>query len=156
MLLGENRIREEVNTNNIIVEPSPTEYQYQPASLDIRLGDKFTPIDSGIQPMNFDELSLTPDCPVLVNTKEHVDLPENIAAQVTGRSSIGRNGIMVHITAGWIDPGFSGKITLEMLNVSQREKTLRSGERVAQLCFFEVDGGTLYDGQYQGQQKPQK
>jgi dCTP deaminase len=76
---------------------------------------------------------------ILAETVEKFDIPRNIAAKVDGRSSMGRMGITVHITAGFVDPGFKGTITLEVFNANNRAVILRPGMIVAQMCFFEIE-----------------
>lgn len=95
---------------------------------------------------------------VLGYTDEIVYLPSNIAARFEGKSSLGRIGLMTHITAGFIDPGFHGQITLEIYNVNRRPIVLRPGMRIGQLCFFKLDepcarpyGSKQLKSHYQGQ-----
>lgn len=76
---------------------------------------------------------------ILAETIEKITLPRYLAGKVDGRSSIGRLGIAVHITAGFIDAGFSGTITLEIHNVNSRAVILRPGMIIAQMCFFEIE-----------------
>ena len=76
---------------------------------------------------------------VLGSTVETVNLPANIAARFEGKSSLGRIGLMTHITAGFIDPGFNGQITLEIYNVNEMPIVLRPGMLIGQLCFFKLD-----------------
>ena len=73
---------------------------------------------------------------VLGSTVENVNLPSNIAARFEGKSSLGRIGLMTHITAGFIDPGFHGQITLEIFNVNTRQLVLCRGMLIGQLCFL--------------------
>lgn len=77
---------------------------------------------------------------LLVTTKEKVWLPDNVAARVEGKSSLGRVGLAIHTTAGWIDPGFKGNITLELSNLSKRTLELTVGMKIAQLAFFQMSG----------------
>lgn len=89
---------------------------------------------------------------MLINTKEKIVLPDNIAAKVFGRSSIGRAGIQV-TNAGWIDPGFNGQLTLQLYNQTPITYNLRNLKRIAQLVFFEVgDVEEVYNGKYQNQE----
>lgn len=88
---------------------------------------------------------------MLINTVEKIELPNNVAAKVFGRSSLGRWGIQV-TNAGWIDPGFKGNITLQLYNQSPYTFNLRNIDRIAQLVFFELeDVENLYNGKYQDQ-----
>lgn len=95
---------------------------------------------------------------VLGSTVETVNLPANIAARFEGKSSLGRIGLMTHITAGFIDPGFNGQITLEIYNVNETPIVLRPGMLIGQLCFFKLDepcarpyGSDQLKSHYQGQ-----
>ena len=74
----------------------------------------------------------------LASTLEFVRLPRQIAGRLEGRSSLGRLGIEIHSTAGFVDPGYSGNLTLELTNVGKVPIKLRPGRRVAQMCFFRV------------------
>lgn len=95
-----------------------------------------------IQPLEF----------ALARTREHVELPEWITARVEGRSSYGRMGLFVHITAGYIDPGFKGTITLELFNANNRPIRLYVGARICQLVLHKHDACEKpYCGKYQNQ-----
>jgi len=155
MILSDQSIRGHLEhpdlRETIQVDPEPTEEQIQPASLDVRLGSEVYHFD-GDKFVDSPQHRLQPGERYLGTTDERIDLPDDIAAQLAGRSSIGRKGIIVHKTAGWIDPGFSGEITLELMNLGDEPVDLESGERVAQLVFFVLDQmSSGYDGHYQGQ-----
>lgn len=153
MILSDKSIRQAIVDDVIGVDPSVNEKQIQPASLDVRLGNKFASFD-GEDTVHFerDKIRLTPGKRYLGTTKETIDLPNDIAAQLAGRSTIGRKGVIVHKTAGWVDPSFSGTITLELMNLGREPVTIEEGERVAQLVFFELDSPSSgYDGHYQNQ-----
>lgn len=77
---------------------------------------------------------------VLCSTVEYVSIPANVQAQVHGKSSLGRLGLLVHVTAGFIDPGFKGKITLEMYNLNNRPILLRAGKPICQLSLMQLTG----------------
>lgn len=83
---------------------------------------------------------VTPGMFVLATTAERVQMPTNLLARVEGRSSIGRKGLIIHATAGFIDPGFAGHITLEIANLNCRGIVLRAGMRICQLSFDRVEG----------------
>jgi dCTP deaminase len=152
MILSDKSIHAKIASGKIGIEPTPDTGQVQPASLDVRLGREFYKEGMDAPWTNGEEVVLEPGVPYLAHTKESIDLPNDIAAQLTGRSSIGRQGIIVHKTAGWIDPGFKGEITLELLNMGNEEKTLEVGSRVAQMVFFQLDHPSSgYTGQYQNQ-----
>lgn len=95
---------------------------------------------------------------VLATTAEYFTLPTMLAARCEGKSSIGRIGLAVHVTAGFIDPGFSGNVTLEIANLSPFEIVLRSGMRIAQMAFEMMASAPARPygmrGHYQGQQGP--
>lgn len=156
MILSDKTIRQHLDhprlTESISADPQPTEEQIQPASLDVRLGREVYSFlrDRSVKRS---EHKLHPGERYLGHTKETIDLPNNIAAQLAGRSSIGRQGVIVHKTAGWIDPGFTGEITLELMNLGNEPVELEEGERVAQLVFFPLDmPSSGYDGSYQQQE----
>jgi len=75
---------------------------------------------------------------ILCATKEYIELPKNLASQIMGRSSTGRIGVIVHATAGFIDPGFSGNLTLEVANLGRISVKLYPGMKIAQLAFYEL------------------
>jgi dCTP deaminase len=90
---------------------------------------------------------------VLASTVESVNLPAHIGARVEGKSSLGRQGLFIHVTAGWIDPGFRGQITLELFNASSDRILLRPGQKICQMAFFFLDrpAENPYTGKYQDQ-----
>jgi dCTP deaminase len=148
-----------------LIEPFQ-EKNLQPASYDLTLGGEFlVPIAVQNSPnvLSFtdkpayhvykgDGFILRPQEFCLATTREKVSLPLDLAGVVDGRSSIGRLGLTVHVTAGFIDPGFQGCITLEIFNVAPYAIELQAGRRVAQICFFQVQGCNQgYRGKYQGQ-----
>lgn len=98
-------------------------------------------------------ISLAPGEFLLGTTAEWVEIPHDLVARVEGRSSIGRMGITVHVTAGFIDPGFRGNITLEIANLSGYTVLLYPGMRICQLCFHRMadKSANPYQGKYQGQ-----
>jgi dCTP deaminase len=141
--------------------------QIQPASYDVRLGNTFRvfqrdarmavdlddPIDITKEVFVPDGsfLTLHPGEFVLGATAEKVNMPDDIVARIEGKSSIGRLGLMAHVTAGYIDPGFRGKITLEMACFHPLAIMLRPGKLIAQLSFHEMSGPAAkpYRGRYQ-------
>lgn len=153
MILSDRDILQALDRGRIGVDPAPDGDQFQPASLDVRLGETLYNVDSDLTVEGFDDHVLQPDTRYLAHTRETVSLPNDIAAQLTGRSTIGRLGIIVHKTAGWIDPQFEGEITLEMYNLGDEPVRLEVGKRVGQLVFFELKNPSSgYEGQYQGQE----
>ena len=98
---------------------------------------------------------------VLAATYERVSLPDDVAARLEGKSSLGRLGLLTHSTAGFIDPGFDGHITLELSNVAGLPIKLWPGMKIGQLCFFQLSspaetpyGSDKYQSRYQGQRGP--
>lgn len=151
--------------------------QVQPASVDLRLGDRFRTFDpfyeTHIDPASpvdiTTEVVATTDRPFVLHpgefalaaTTEVVTLDETLAARIEGRSSMGRLGLVVHSTAGFIDPGFSGTITLELANLAPLPIQLRPGLSVAQLCVVPLSspatrpyGSDGLGSKYQGQRGP--
>ena len=111
--------------------------------------------------MNDTGYVLDPNEFILGSTNEGMTIPTNIAARFEGKSSLGRIGLAAHVTAGFIDPGFSGDITLEIKNLNNHPIRIFTGMRIGQLCFFELnsDVGRAYgsDGlgsHYQNQSGP--
>ena len=168
------QIRDYIRKGAIGVDPFNDNY-IQPNSLDVTLSDKFmTTIETGldfdtpIDPYNDDSSTFTlvldkytvkPYRRILASTVETLSLPDNIVACVEGKSSIARHFLQIHQTGGWIDAGFSGQITLEMVNANVRPITLTAGMPIAQIVFFETEHcevpyGMKKDAKYQGQTGP--
>lgn len=115
--------------------------QVQPASVDLRLNENIT-----IQPLSLK----------LGSTIEYVTMPAEYSGRVEGKSSLGRLGLLIHLTAGYVDPGFEGNITLELFNCNNTVLNLKSGMSICQLCLEELDNvpNKLYGecgNHYQGQ-----
>jgi dCTP deaminase len=98
---------------------------------------------------------------VLASTYEVITLPDDVAGRLEGKSSLGRLGLLTHSTAGWIDPGFSGHVTLELSNVATLPIKLWPGMKIGQLCLFRTSspsehpyGSSVYGSRYQGQRGP--
>jgi dCTP deaminase len=158
MILSDKHIKKYIEEGKIKITPKPDfEKQLGSASLDLRLGSEFRTFNHTRKPfvdtkdpdtfhnithlikidMN-DYFVFQPNQFVLGTTLEEISLPENFAARVDGRSSIGRLGIVVHSTAGHVDAGFRGKITLEMENIGMMPILLYPGTRICQLVFEEL------------------
>jgi dCTP deaminase len=150
-VLSDGTIRSLVASGRVVIDPWDPEL-IQPASVDLRLGDSFrvfhnhraAAIDLREPPTNLtEEVVVAGDDPFVIHpgefvlglTKESVTLPDDVAARIDGRSSLGRLGIVIHSTAGHIDPGFSGNVTLEITNIGQVPVLLYPDMRVAQLVF---------------------
>jgi dCTP deaminase len=175
--MSDRDIRAEIEAGNIGLEPLEMGL-LQPSSFDVRLDRFFRLFDNHkyayIDPAeNQDDLTrlvevrsdeafiLHPGEFVLGSTYEFVTLPDNIAARLEGKSSLGRLGLMTHSTAGFVDPGFKGHVTLELANVSNLPIKLWPGMKVGQLCFFQLSspsetpyGSAKYNSRYQGQRGP--
>jgi dCTP deaminase len=159
MILPDNMIRP-LRDN---IEPF-VEENLQPASLDISLGDKFLVerhrnrvIDvskDNIEylPVEVDNYPLEPKDFVLGVTKEFINVPDNLTVMLAGKSTLARMGLQIHITAGWVDPGYRGKLTLEIVNNSSNILQLHPGMLIGQLVFLEMKKkpDQVYKGKYQG------
>ncbi|SMD08214.1 dCTP deaminase [Lentzea albidocapillata] len=177
MLLSDQDLRKEVESGRLVLDPFDAE-MLQPSSFDVRLdrffrvfnNTKYTHIDPAQQQ---DELTSLVETPagerfvlhpgefVLGSTYEMVTLPDDLAGRLEGKSSLGRLGLLTHSTAGFIDPGFSGHITLELSNVANLPITLHPGMKIGQLCLFKLSspaehpyGSTQAGSRYQGQRGP--
>jgi dCTP deaminase len=176
-VLSDRDIVQAVDQGRVVIEPWDPGL-IQPASLDVRLdrffrvfdNHKYPCIDPSRQQSELTHLvevpageafMLHPGAFVLGSTYESVRLGDSIAARVEGKSSLGRLGLLTHATAGFIDPGFTGHITLELFNVATLPVTLWPGMRIGQLCFFEMSspvehpyGSAQAGSHYQGQRGP--
>jgi dCTP deaminase len=177
VLLSDRDITAEIDAGRVVLDPYDSS-MLQPSSVDIRLDRFFRLFDNHkyavIDPAE-DQPDLTrlvevdPDEPfvlhpgefVLGSVYEVVTLPDDVAARVEGKSSLGRLGLLTHATAGFIDPGFSGHVTLELSNVATLPIKLWPGMKIGQLCFFRLSsaaehpyGSEKYGSRYQGQRGP--
>jgi dCTP deaminase len=154
-VLSDGTIRRLVAEGRVRIEPWD-ESMVQPASVDLRLGTSFrvfhnhriSAIDLADPPRNLTELVEIGDADsfvihpgefVLGSTQEHVELPNDIVARIEGKSSLGRLGLIVHATAGFVDPGFRGTLTLEITNLTRVPIILWPGKPIAQLSFMALD-----------------
>ncbi len=177
MLLSDRDIAKELEAGRVKVEPFD-QAMIQPSSVDVRLdrffrvfeNHKYSVIDPSIEQgeltrevaVNHDEFFiLHPGEFVLASTYEVISLPDDIAGRLEGKSSLGRLGLLTHSTAGFIDPGFSGHITLELSNVANLPVKLFPGMKIGQLCLIKLSspaehpyGSALYGSRYQGQRGP--
>ncbi|NLP46860.1 MAG: dCTP deaminase [Epulopiscium sp.] len=163
MILSDGTIKTMLDTKELIIDPITPE-QIQPASVDLRLGTHFLKINENELPsmtlykkinyieIDAEQIIIPPHSFLLATTQEYVKLPNNLTAFVEGRSSIGRMGLFIQ-NAGWVDPGFEGKITLELYNANRLPIQLIAGRRVCQLVFAKMDkvAKKAYQGKYQGQ-----
>ena len=177
MLLSDRDIRAEIETRRVGLEPWDPD-MVQPSSVDVRLdryfrlfdNHKYAVIDPAEEQPELTRLIevdpdegfiLHPGEFVLGSTYEQVTLPDDIAARLEGKSSLGRLGLLTHSTAGFIDPGFSGHVTLELSNVATLPIRLWPGMKIGQLCFFRLSSpaerpygaGATYS-RYLGQRGP--
>jgi dCTP deaminase len=177
VLLSDRDLRKEVEAGRLGVDPFDVE-MVQPSSIDVRLdryfrvfdNTKYTHIDPSIQQDELtslveqdggDPFVLHPGEFVLGSTFEQVTLPDDLAGRLEGKSSLGRLGLLTHSTAGFIDPGFTGHITLELSNVANLPITLWPGMKIGQLCLFRLSsaaefpyGSQQAGSKYQGQRGP--
>jgi dCTP deaminase len=140
----------------IAIKPAPEDHCIQPASVDLRLSNEFLRFPrfgtlSAIAPPDLirenvswhDVFILEPGGFVLGCTVERVEVPDDLVARVEGKSSLGRLGLMVHVTAGFVDPRFRGRITLELRNLNKLPIELRPGMKISQVVFEPVLGKVL-------------
>ncbi|MEM7448844.1 MAG: dCTP deaminase [Myxococcota bacterium] len=180
MILSDADLKKRLEQGDLVVEPiDDPELQIQPASIDLRLGGKFVLYRQPLVPfldardtqslerqverieVSGDEgFILQPGAFVLGTTFERVRIPDDLVARVEGRSSIGRLAVVVHATAGFIDPGFQGQITLELSNLGRCAVKLYPGMRISQIVFHEMRSpaerpyGSARGSKYQGQLGP--
>lgn len=129
-----------------------------PASIDLSLGEEIRDVDGHLIDKlgKSDEFVIKPNQFVLAHTLERINMPVNLLGIVKGKSSLARKGLIVEF-AGFIDPGFTGQITLELKNVSDKPVTLKKYMRICQLCFLKMDQTPRYpygsdeDSHYQHQ-----
>jgi dCTP deaminase len=177
VLLSDRDIRVEIDKGRVVLEPFDPAF-VQPSSVDVRM-DRFFRVFENHRYPHIDPAEEQPDLTRLVecengepfilhpgefvlgSTYERVTLPDDIAARLEGKSSLGRLGLLTHSTAGWIDPGFSGHVTLELSNVATLPIKLWSGMKIGQLCFFRLSspaehpyGSDRAGSRYQGQRGP--
>ncbi|MEV4888816.1 dCTP deaminase [Nonomuraea sp. NPDC050547] len=177
MLLSDRDIFAEIDSGRLSLEPFD-EDMIQPSSIDVRLdrffrvfeNHKYPHIDPAVEqpdltrlvePDGDEPFILHPGEFVLASTYEVITLPDNLASRLEGKSSLGRLGLLTHSTAGFIDPGFSGHVTLELSNVATLPIKLWPGMKIGQLCVFRLSspaehpyGAQKYGSRYQGQRGP--
>jgi dCTP deaminase len=177
MLLSDRDIRDAIESGRVKLEPYDPA-MVQPSSIDVRLdrffrvfeNHRYPHIDPAVEqpdltrlvePEGEDPFILHPGEFALGSTYEVVSLPDDIASRLEGKSSLGRLGLLTHSTAGFIDPGFSGHVTLELSNVATLPIKLWPGMKIGQLCLFRLSspaehpyGSAVYGSRYQGQRGP--
>lgn len=161
MQLSDKGITDALVDERIRISPAPTMKQIQPASVDLRLGTSFRFLGSedefGEAVITTYPVVLRPLTFVLACTKEKITLSNRIAGQVKGKSTRARQGLMVEC-AGFVDPGFSGQLTLEVFNFGRKPYSLTPGMLIAQIAFYVLDqeatrvyGDPDLSSHYQGQ-----
>ena len=177
MLLSDRDIRAEIDGGRVVLEPYDKE-MVQPSSVDVRIdryfrlfdNHKYAVIDPALEQPDLTRLvEVVSDEPfvlhpgefVLASTLEVISLGDQLAGRLEGKSSLGRLGLLTHSTAGFIDPGFSGHVTLELSNVANLPIKLWPGMKIGQLCIFRLSstaehpyGSEVYGSRYQGQRGP--
>lgn len=177
MLLSDQDILAQIESGRVRLDPWDTA-MVQPSSVDVRLdrffrvfeNHRYDCIDPAADQNELTrEVEVDPDGSfvlhpgefVLGSTWEYIQMPDDIAARLEGKSSLGRLGLLTHSTAGFIDPGFCGHVTLELSNMATLPLRLYPGMKIGQLCFFQLSspakspyGSTQTGSHYQGQRGP--
>ena len=180
-ILSDKELRKYLNEGKIVIDPLIDEKQIQPSSIDMRIGDEFKVFKvirkPYIDPKDQDDIAsymesmiieegeafiIHPNEFALATTYEYVKVPDDLVARGEGRSSMGRLGVTMHVTAGFIDPGFEGKITLEISNIGAMPVALYPGQRVCQIVFETMTspaekpyGHPDRNSKYMGQKRPE-
>jgi dCTP deaminase len=177
MVLSDRTIREEVEAKRIVISPlDPADIQ--PASVDLHLDRKLLLFRNSRRPLidvheNLEGLTemeeihddqpfiLHPGEFILASTLEYIALPADLVARLEGKSSLGRIGLLIHSTAGYVDPGWQGHLTLELSNVANLPVTLYYGMKIGQISFLRLTspaenlyGSEALGSKYQGQTDP--
>jgi dCTP deaminase len=174
VILSDRDIRKQIDSGRLVIEPFD-ERMIQPSSVDLRVDRTFRifantryPYIDVRQPMedlteevdvkDGEAFILHPGEFVLGSTLERVTLPDDLVARIEGKSSLGRLGLLIHSTAGFVDAGWSGHLTLELSNVANLPITIYPGMKIGQLCLFEMTSPAERPygdrGKYQGQRGP--
>ncbi|GAA3488579.1 dCTP deaminase [Streptomyces cremeus] len=177
VLLSDKDIRAEIDAGRVRIDPFDAS-MVQPSSVDVRLdryfrvfeNHRYPHIDPAVEqadltrlvePEGDEAFILHPGEFVLASTYETITLPDDLASRLEGKSSLGRLGLVTHSTAGFIDPGFSGHVTLELSNLATLPIKLWPGMKIGQLCLFQLSssaefpyGSERYGSRYQGQRGP--
>src|SRR6266550_1572558 len=177
MVLSDRTIKAEIEAERIVLDPFD-EAMVQPSSVDVRVDRRFRvfrnaryPFIDVRQPMEelTEAVEISDDDPfilhpgefVLGQTLERVRLPDDVVARLEGKSSLGRLGLLIHSTAGFVDPGFDGHVTLELSNVANLPITIYYGMKIGQLSFVQLTepaerpyGSDALGSKYQGQRGP--
>jgi dCTP deaminase len=176
-VLSDRTLREQIAAGRIVLDPFD-ESCIQPASIDVHLDSYFrvflnhtmavidvktdlSGLTQEIEVKDSEAFVLHPGEFVLGSTRELIGVPDDLVARVEGKSSLGRLGLLIHSTAGFIDAGFTGHITLELSNVANLPITLYPGMKIGQISFLEMTtpaehpyGSGSLGSKYQGQRGP--
>ena len=177
VILSDRSLREAIGSGRIVIDPFDPQ-TVQPSSIDVRVDGLFRVFrnhTAGVIDVKQDMTALTelveiptdgvvmlhPGEFVLGSTLERVGVPDDLVARIEGKSSLGRLGLLIHSTAGFIDAGFDGHVTLELANVASLPITLYPGMKIGQLSFMEMStpaddpyGSGATGSKYQGQRGP--
>lgn len=178
MVLSDRSIREALDAGRIVIRPLDAA-DIQPASVDLHLSRRVRVFSNSRQPYidvresmeRLTELVEIPDESqpfilhpgefVLGSTVEHIELPADLVARLEGKSSLGRIGLVIHSTAGFVDPGWKGNLTLELSNLARLPITLYYGMKIGQISFLRLTtpaerlyGAPELGSKYQGQNEP--
>jgi len=175
VVLRDRTIRAEIDSGRIVIDPFDPKL-IQPSSIDVRVDRRFRvfhnarypyidvrqPMDDLTEAVTVEEdrpFILHPGEFVLGQTLERVTLPNDLVARLEGKSSLGRLGLLIHSTAGFVDSGFSGNLTLELSNVANLPITIYHGMPIGQISFMRMDGPVenpygSRGNKYQGQVEP--
>jgi dCTP deaminase len=177
LILSDGDIRKAIADGRIGIEPFSDD-DVQPSSVDLHVDRLFRTFHNARHPYidvkkPMDDLTelvevqgdeafiLHPGEFVLGSTEEYVRLPDDLVARLEGKSSLGRLGLLIHSTAGYVDPGFEGRLTLELSNVANLPITIYPGMKIGQISFFSLSsaadnpyGSDAVRSKYQGQRGP--
>ena len=177
MVLSDTTIRSEIDAERILIDPFDPDL-IQPSSVDVRVDKRFRvfnnsrypyidvrqPMEDLTEPVEIEgdePFILHPGEFVLGQTLERVTLPDDLVARLEGKSSLGRLGLLIHSTAGFVDPSFEGDLTLELSNVANLPVTIYYGMPIGQISFMRMDGPVVNPygsdeagSKYQGQAEP--
>ncbi len=177
MVLSDRSIKEALEEGRIVIRPLKQD-DIQPASVDLHLDRKILVFSNYQKPFidvreSMEKLSQIVEIPanepfilhpgdfVLGSTMEHIELPEDLVARLEGKSSLGRIGLVIHSTAGFVDPGWKGNLTLELSNLARLPITLYYGMKIGQISFLQLTtpadrlyGSESLGSKYQGQTEP--
>ncbi|GMQ84925.1 MAG: dCTP deaminase [Acidimicrobiia bacterium] len=177
MIFSDRTIREAIASGRILIDPYDPSL-VQPSSVDVRCDDRFLVFENHRYPhidpkaaqadlttavtvSESDPFMLHPGEFVLGTTLERIGLGDDVVARLEGKSSLGRLGLLIHSTAGFIDPGFQGQVTLELSNAANLPITIYPGMKIGQISFYQMTtaaehpyGSPQLGSKYQGQSGP--